>query len=275
MRSRLFARLGIVILALLLASYAGLYHFQDRLIFQSVPLERGYTFQFNFPFEEHFLAVNGPQVNSQSDSVNILWIRPDTVSRGMILYFHGNRGNLQRWGNFAPDLARLGYDVIMMDYRGYGKSTGSPSEDILYKDGEAVLAWAKGRQPGGKLVIYGRSLGSAVASRLASVVTPDLLILETPFDELRGVFRPYGSLVASLIPLRYTMSNAEHLGRVRCRTIVFHGTEDRVVPLSSAERLRPLIQSADDFVIIPGGGHRGLRSFPEYQAKLAQVLGSL
>jgi pimeloyl-ACP methyl ester carboxylesterase len=269
------ARFGVVILALLLALYAGLYLFQDRLIFQSIPLDKGYSFQFDFPFEEHFLAANGPQVHNQSDSVNLLWFRPDTVSRGMILYFHGNRGNLQRWGNFAPDLTRLGYDVVMMDYRGYGKSTGSPSEDILYHDAEAVLVWAKERQPAGKLVVYGRSLGSAVASRLAGKVNPDLLILETPFDELRAVFTPYGSLVASLIPLRYTMSNAEHLGRVHCRTIIFHGTDDRVVPLSSAEKLRPLIQSPDDFVIIPGGGHRGLKSFPEYQSRLAQVLGSL
>jgi uncharacterized protein len=275
MRSRFLSRLGLGVLALLLAAYAGAYLLQDKFIFQSVQLDEAYSFEFDFPFEEYNLAVNYPPVTSDTNALNILWFRPDTVSRGMILYFHGNRGNLQRWGNFAPDLTRHGFDVVMMDYRGYGKSTGSPNEDMLYKDAEAVLTWAKGRRPAGKLVIYGRSLGSAVASRLATKVTPDLLVLETPFDELRGVFRPYGSLVASLIPLRYTMSNAEHLGQVRCRTIVFHGTDDRIVPLSSAEKLRPLIQSPDDFVIIPGGGHRGLRSFPEYQAKLAQVLGSL
>lgn len=275
MRLRLLYRLGLSFLALLLAVFAGLYAFQDRLIFQSVRLDKAYSFRFDFPFEEHFLPVNDPPVNNQADTVNILWFRPDSVSRGLILYFHGNRGNLQRWGNFAPDLTRLGFDVVMVDYRGYGKSTGSPSEDVMYRDAETVLNWARGRQPKGKLVIYGRSLGSAVASRLATKVTPDLLILETPFDELRGVLTQYGSLVARLAPLRYKLSNTDHLGRVRCRTIIFHGTEDRIVPLSSAEKLRPLIQSTDDFVIIPGGGHRGLRSFPEYQSRLAQVLGSL
>jgi pimeloyl-ACP methyl ester carboxylesterase len=275
MRLRFFYRLGLSILALLLAVLAGLYAFQDRLIFQSVPLDRAYSFRFDFPFEEFFLPVKAPPANNQSDTVNVLWFRPDSASRGLILYFHGNRGNLQRWGNFAPDLTRLGFDVVMLDYRGYGKSTGSPTEASLYSDAETVLNWAMGRQPQGKLIIYGRSLGSAAATSLAAKVTPDLLILETPFDQLRGVLTPYGSLVATLTPLRYTMSNANHLRQVRCRTIIFHGTDDRIVPLASAEKLRPLIQSADDFVIIQGGGHRGLRSFPEYQSRLAQVLGSL
>ncbi len=275
MRLRFLYRLGLSILALLLAAYVVLYLFQDRLIFQSVDLDRAYAYQFDFPFEEYSLAVGDPQLSNQSDTVNILWFKPGTVSHGLILYFHGNRGNLQRWGNMSPDLTSQGFDVVMMDYRGYGKSTGSPSEEALYSDAETVLAWARARQPAGKLIIYGRSLGSAVASRLATKVTPDLLILETPFDELRGVLRQYGSLVATLAPLRYTMSNADHLREVHCRTIVFHGTNDRVVPLPSAERLRPLIQSPDDFIIIPGGGHRGLRSYPEYQSRLAQVLGSL
>lgn len=275
MRLRFLYRLGLSLLALLLAAFAGLYGFQDRLIFQSVHLDREYSFQFDFPFEEFYLPVNDPPVNNQSDSINILWFSPDSVSRGLLLYFHGNRGNLQRWGNFAPDLTRRGFDVVMMDYRGYGKSTGAPSEDALYNDAETVLSWARGRQPQGKLIIYGRSLGSVAATSLAAKVTPDLLILETPFDELRGVLTPYGSLVATFAPLRYTMSNADHLRQVHCRTIIFHGTDDRIVPLSSAEKLRPLIQSADDFIIIPGGGHRGLRSFPQYHSQLAQVLGSL
>jgi pimeloyl-ACP methyl ester carboxylesterase len=168
-----------------------------------------------------------------------------------------------------------GYDVLMIDYAGYGKSTGSPSEQALYADGIATYRWALTRGSYRRLVIYGRSLGSAVATRLAREVQPELLILETPFDELRGATPPGLRPLVNFLPLRSVFDNKEHLKGVKGRKIIFHGTNDRVVPLGSALKLRSFLDSENDFIIIPEGGHRNLRSFQLYKDKIKEILDSL
>jgi len=103
-----------------------------------------------------------------------------------------------------------------------------------------------------------------VATRLAAQSTPDLLILETPFDELASVLYS--------LPSRYTFANHAMLPKVKCRKVIFHGTEDGVVPLSSALRLKSLLREEDKFVIIEGGSHNNLREFKEYHETLKEML---
>ncbi len=274
MNKRFLSRLILILVAFFVLSITAFYFLQDLLIFQTVSLKADYAYTFDQPFEEHFISV--PASNAgPAETLNALWFKAPGTSKGLILYFHGNRGNLQRWGTYAVDLTIHGYDVLMIDYRGYGKSTGKPSEPALYADAHAVHKWALAKSSYPRLIIYGRSLGSAVASRLAMEVQPDLLILETPFDELRGVIGSYWQPLASLLPIRSVFSNKDHLRQVRSHKVIFHGTDDRVVPLSSALRLRPLLDSQHDFVIIPKGGHRNLRSFPEFQLQVAALLDSL
>lgn len=261
-------RLVAIIAGLFVVLWSALFLFQDKLIFQSVSLERNYVYSFNFNFQEYFIPVGG----QHTDTLNALSFKPKEESKGLIIYFHGNRGNLQRWGQYAPNLTRHGYEVLMIDYRGYGKSTGKPGEQAFYSDARQVYQWARGRHPEGKLILYGRSLGSAVASHLATEVSCDLLILETPFDELRGVMDPYFEFGIQFLPLRYKFSNYENLRDVQSRVLILHGTADKVVPLSSALRLKSQLQSPEDFVIIPKGGHRNLGSFPEYQLALEKFL---
>jgi len=263
-------RISLVSAGLFLLIYVLLFLLQDLLIFQSVKLPRDHAYQFTDRFDEYFIPVVNP--DQTTDTLNALWFRTDSVSRGLIIYFHGNRGNLERWGNNAGPLLKYGYEVLMIDYRGYGKSTGKPGEEAFYLDSRQVYDWARARRTDGKLVLYGRSLGSAVASHLAMEVPCDLLILETPFDELRGVAQPYVESGTWLLPMRYTFSNRDHLKKVKAPVVILHGTDDLIVPLSSALRLKPLLRSPDDFVIIPGGGHRNLRSFPQYEQTLRRVL---
>ena len=270
-----FKWMGIFIVVLIVLVYLMLYFFQDKLIFQTNSLDSDYKFVFDQPFEEHFIDVKN-SASGKVEKVNALWFKPlGDSSKGLILYFHGNRGNLQRWGNYAVDFTIHGYDVLMIDYAGYGKSTGSPSEQELYADGIATYKWAMDKGEYDRLIIYGRSLGSAVASRLASKVQPDLLILETPFDELRGAPPEGLQPLTNLLPIRSVFDNKQHLRGVKSRKIIFHGTNDRVVPLSSALKLRSFLDSQNDFIIIPEGGHRNLRSFQLYKDKIKEILDSL
>ncbi len=274
MVKRFLPRIILFLVALAFLAVTVLYFFQDLLIFQTVSLDADHTYTFDQPFKEYFIPVPASNT-SPTETLNALWFKSSGPSKGLILYFHGNRGNLQRWGTYAVDFTVHGYDVLMIDYRGYGKSTGKPSEEALYADALTVHKWAQAMGSYPRLIIYGRSLGSAVASRLAMDVQPDLLILETPFDELSGVIHPFWQPLAKLLPIRSVFSNTNHLPGVRSRKVIFHGTDDHIVPLSSAVRLLPLLDSPNDFVIIPKGGHRNLRSFPEFQVKVAALLDSL
>lgn len=256
----------IAVLAPVAISLMTLNLFQNKFIFRSVKLDKDYVFQFDQPFEEHFIPTEDGEV------IHALSFKAAGPSKGLVLYFHGNANNLQRWGRNAVDLTSLGYDVLMIDYRGYGKSTGTPSEAVLYTDAIVVWTWAKAKFSFSRTIIYGRSLGSAIASNLAIRVNPDLLILETPFDELRGTIPPAFQPLLSVFPLRSTFPNYDHLAQVTCKKIIFHGTRDSIVPLSSALRLKPLLQQEDEFIVIPEGTHRNLRSFAVYKEKLAEVL---
>ncbi|MEQ1586755.1 MAG: alpha/beta fold hydrolase [Cyclobacteriaceae bacterium] len=249
--------LGIVLLTYLIL-LAGFYLFQDRFVFQSESLPTNYAFTFDQPFEEHFIATG------TGDTLNALLFRSTQPAKGLILYFHGNADNLQRWGNYAVDFTSLGYDILMIDYRGYGKSTGTPDETIIYRDAQLVLNWSQANIPHGKLILYGRSLGSAIASNLATTTNPDLLILETPFDELNSALYTFSS--------KYKFPTKDFLVNVTCKRIIIHGTNDWVVPLSSALKLKPLLKAGDQFIIIEGGSHNNLRDFDEYHKALKEVL---
>ncbi len=262
--------MGIVLLVHVSISIV-IYFFQDSIIFQRKSLSREYVFNFDpdpnqEKFEEYFIPTK------DGETLNALLFKTKLRSKGLILYFHGNADNLQRWGKYSVDFTRLGYDILLMDYRGYGKSTGKPTEHLLYKDALTVLHWSEANLKYERLIFYGRSLGSAVASNLATAVTPDLLILETPFDELKGaVYEPIRPLLYFL-PLHSNFPNKTFLPKVSCRKVIIHGTKDQVVPISSALRLKPLLQERDQFVIIEGGSHRNLRDFESFHKVLAKAL---
>ena len=254
---------GMVIFILFVGAIA-CYVFQDKLIFQADQLDQEYHFSFDQSYEEYFIPTPDNQ------KINAVWFKPSQQAKGLVIYFHGNADNLQRWGRYAIDITQLGYEVLMIDYRGYGKSSGTPNEQALYDDATLVWNWAKEKTEHEKIIIYGRSLGSAIATHLAAEVQPELLILETPFDELKNA-----SMLRYLfyvVPLKTKLATNEYLGKIKGKIVIFHGTDDWVVSLASAERLKPMLKETDEFIIIPEGGHRNLRDFVVYHTKLAAVL---
>lgn len=262
---RMLLIIGLVSL-LVVVSTCLFYLFPEKFIFQPKMLAADHVFQFDQPFEEHFIKT------LDGETLNALLFKSPTPPKGFILYFHGNAGNLQRWGNYAIDFTKLGYDILMVEYRGYGKSTGKPSEVDFYSDAQLVLDWAKANIPFSRLIIYGRSLGSGVATQLAVKNTPDLLILETPFNELRGAINTPLQPLLFLFPARYHFPNDKNIPLLKCKKVIFHGTLDWVVPLSSALKLKPLLSRDDLFFVIEGGGHRNLNKFKKFQTALAEVL---
>ncbi|MBP7183927.1 MAG: alpha/beta fold hydrolase [Saprospiraceae bacterium] len=242
---------------------------QHTLIFQPVMLPISHKFAFDVEYEEiNFEAQDGTLINT-------LLFRTKKVSypKGLILYFHGNKGNLQRWGNMHLDFTERGYDYWVMDYRGYGKSNGTPAETALYTDGLDFYNEAIKHYPAQDIIIYGRSLGTAVASHLAVEHSSKFLCLETPFDNMEGIFRSHTRLNFLPVDIHFDFPNNRFLTRVKCPTYIFHGTRDGVVPYSSALRLKPLLGENDIFFTIKGGSHNNLSNFADFQSILDKILG--
>jgi len=257
---------AILALVLTVLSVLMIFFFQESIIFQAEKLDPEFSYSFLIPHRE--ISIPTPD----GETLNALLFAPSDSSKGLILYFHGNSGSLKRWGAIAGSLTALHYHVLVVDYRGYGKSTGKPNEQGLYTDAEAVWQWAQSTLTPPRLVIYGRSIGSAVASYLATRTNPDLLILETPFNNLKGAVNPVFRPLVTIFPLRYSFPTIDWVRQAHCKKLLLHGTADRVVSLNSALKLKKVLLPGDQFVVLEGGTHDNLSEFELYHIKLAELL---
>lgn len=259
----MFIKLVVLLITRYIILVSSLYIFQDAIIFQAKTLSQAYTFKFDTPFKE--LEIK----SSTNLFINAIMFSPaGSQSKGTILYFHGNADNMQRWGRYAVDFTKLGYQVVMIDYSGFGKSEGIPTEEQLYQNAEDVWSWAQHHLREKNFIIYGRSLGTGVATHLAAKHTASQLILETPFyqlkqDHLKLIF-PFG--------LKYEFPNYKNIPPIGYPITIIQGTNDWIVSVKSALKLKPLLKPTDNFFQIEGGGHKNLREFEEYHRILEEIL---
>ena len=256
--------------AIVLIAYLGLhffvYAFQEKFFFLETSLYEDYTFNFNQDFEEHFLSLEN------GDDINALYFKTTDSVKGNLLYFHGNSRNLQRWGRVAPEFTKRGYNVLMIDFRGYGKSDGEPSESNLNEDGQIAYDWLKNNYPDLSITIYGRSLGTGVATHVAANNPAKQLILETPFNNLQDVVRARYPFLFLIKPFRVLFPNDQNLRKVNYPVFIFHGTNDRIIPFECAEKLKASIKPNDRFYTIEGGRHGNLGAFSQVKSALDEIL---
>ncbi len=161
---------------------------------------------------------------------------------------------------------------LIVDYRGYGQSTGRiTSETQLHADAEAAYAWLCASYPEEQIVLYGRSIGSGLTVRLAAQHQPGLLILESAFASLAAIARRRFPWLPPFL-LKYPLRNQRWIGRVRCPIVMIHGTDDPVVPYTDSLRLSRFIRAPLQLFPIPGAGHADLVSCPAWQQAIAQAL---
>jgi alpha-beta hydrolase superfamily lysophospholipase len=238
------------------------YLFQKQIIFHPRSLAADYQYRFEEQFEEFFLPT------SDGEKINTLYFKSKTTSngapKGIVLYFHGNADNLQRWGKHAADFTSRNYDFALIDYRGFGKSTGTINENAMYKDAQLLYNWALQKYPAQQIVIYGRSLGTAVASGLAAQVAAKALILETPFYNIKSVFDTQVPFLKMPFEMHYQFPTDAFVQKVKYPIHIIHGTKDEIVPYKCAILLKNVIKSTDEFITIEGGKHKNLNTFQQY-----------
>lgn len=262
--------IAIAFIVLILIAYIAiciwLYKNQEMLLFFPQKIEEQHQFSFQSEFEEVYLTTpDGERLHG------IYFSAPNP--KGVIIAFHGNGDTLLSAGHEAVDFVNLGYDVLMPDYRSYGKSSGTLSENNLFNDAELFYKELIKRDwKAEDITIYGRSIGSGVASYLASKVGHKRVILTTPyFSMLSLASENYPFIPMSLI-LRYPLRNDLHLQKTKTPISILHGTSDSIIPFHQAERLHELIGANSTFTSIEGGDHNNLSNYEEYWSSIVQAL---
>lgn len=244
-----------------------LYYLQEKLLFHPVAIHADSSYHFLQPFTEANILLD------KETRFNIVQFPPaDTPAKGIVLYFHGNRENVNRYAGFAKKFTGKGYEVWMPDYPGFGKSTGKLTEAILYEEALHTYKLARVKYQPEQIILYGKSMGTGIAAELASIRDCKQLILETPYYSLSSVTR----LLCWMYPvnqlLHFKMPTNEYLPNVTAPITIFHGTSDGVIPYFNAKRLQAVLKPGDHFITIEGGSHTDLNRFPLTQQKLDSLL---
>jgi fermentation-respiration switch protein FrsA (DUF1100 family) len=188
-----------------------------------------------------------------------LYFHHEIRSRKIVIYFHGNAGNLYHRIREGSVIYNMGYDLIISGYRGYGRSSGEPSEAGIYRDGRTVLNYAEGTLGYNlaKIYIYGRSIGTTVAVDISQNIKPGGVILITPLTSGEDfVKEKYPGILSSISKNRF--NSIAKINNLKSPLLVIHGTEDEVIPYTLGVKLYDAYSGRKQFVTIPAGGHNDL-----------------
>ncbi len=191
---------------------------------------------------------------------------------GLVLYFHGNTRSIKGWAKYAKDFYRYDYDVVLVDYRGFGKSTGKRSEKDMLSDMQFVYETLAAKYNQNHIIVYGRSMGSGFAAKIASDNKPRYLILDAPYFNFKKAVERFLPILPVKFVLRYHMRTDKWITKVNCHTYILHGTKDWLLPISNSEKLQALNPRKITLIRITGGGHNNLPTFPEYHNFLRDIL---
>ncbi len=242
------------------------YLIQDKFVFRPEKLGADFTFKYDVPFKELFFDIApGVRING----LHFFRDKPE----GLILYLHGNTRSIKGWARYAKDFYRYNYDVVLVDYRGFGKSTGKRSEKDILSDLQFVYERLAEKYPQDRhLIVYGRSLGSGFATKLAADNNPRYLILDAPYYNFTKVIERFLPILPIRLLLQYQMRTDKWIRLVRCHTYILHGTKDWLIPISNSEKLQAVNPRMITLIRIHGGGHNNLPSYPEYHNFIRDIL---
>jgi len=260
------------ILLIILAIYFGisilLYFLQEQLLFKPEKLPKDFEFFYeNQKTEEYNLTTrDGAEINGLHFMVD--------NPRGVVLYLKGNSKSIKGWGKFAVDFTRNGFDVFMVDYRGFGKSTGKRSSKNIKRDLQFVYNEIKEKVDEKYIILYGRSLGSGFATKLASMNNPRKLILDAPYYSLTKVTARFAPFMPLSVLMKYPMPTYKWIKYVQCPIHIIHGTNDKLIPFKTSVKLSKINPKLTRLYTVIGGGHKNLNNFESYHKMLSEILNN-
>ncbi len=258
-----------IILIVYITISIALYYLQDYMLFKPEKLSEDFEFNYeNQEFKEYNLETRDRAV------INGIRFFPKGESKGVVLYLKGNSKSIKGWGKFAVDFTRHDYNVLMVDYRGFGKSTGRRSQKAIKRDLQEVYNKIKELTTEDRIILYGRSLGSGFAAKLASMNNPKMLILDAPYYSLTKVTARYAPFMPLSILLKYPLPTYKWLKYVKCPIHIIHGTNDKLIPFKTSIKLSKVNPKLTKLHSVIGGGHKNLNNFESYHKMIHEILNS-
>lgn len=238
--------------------------FQEKLLFFPTKLSKNYVYHFDSIFEEIFLETNdGLKLNA------VLFKSEER--KGVVLFLHGNGGAINGWGKGSGIYTSNGYDVLYLDYRGYGKSEGEiNNEKQLISDAQIAYDYLKRHYSEDKIIISGTSLGSGIASKLAKDNNPKKLLLNSPYSSLVKLIQEKVIFVPKQI-IKYKFETNKIIEHIDCPIIIFHGDKDRVIPIDHSLYLKNKCPKID-LNILESFGHNNIWMSEEFEIKMKEIL---
>lgn len=249
-------------LALYLLYLAALCFLQGSIVYQPTRRLDALPSQAGLEYEDVFFpAEDGLRLHG--------WLIPAKPERAVVLFCHGNAGNISHRLETAAIFRHLGLTTFLFDYRGYGQSQGRPSEEGTYADALGAWRWLTGERgvEPGRIVAWGRSLGGAVAAELAARESPAALVLESTFTSAPDLAARYYRLAPARLLCRYSYATLERLPRVRCPVLVVHSRTDEIIPFEHGQRLFEAATQPKGFLEIGGSHNEGYLLSSERYAK--------
>jgi len=257
--------LGGFFLVVYMLLVAFLYFEQDSMIFHPSKLKADYEFNYTGAVEEITITA------SDGIKLNGLLFKSEE-SKGLVFYLHGNGGCLDSWGDIAPTYTDLGYDIFILDYRGYGKSGGTiETEEQFLNDVKLAYAEMVKRYDESKIIIAGYSIGTGSAAMLASLNHPKALILKAPYYSLTDIIESRVPFMPSFLQ-KYKFETYKYLENVTAPVYIFHGTADRVIPYSNTIKLMEHINNKAQLTTLEGTEHLIDGNNNTYKEKLKTIL---
>ncbi|MFC4220282.1 alpha/beta hydrolase [Flagellimonas marina] len=258
----------LVILGIYILLSVLLFYLQDYFLFKPEKLSKDFQFHYdNQEIEEYNIetrdgaTINGLRFKSQKP-------------KGVVFYLKGNSKSIKGWGKFAVDFTRHGYDVIMVDYRGFGKSTGRRTQKAIKRDMQVVYDKIKEQVAEKYIILYGRSMGSGFAAKLASMNNPRMLILDAPYYSLSKVAKKFIPFMPLSLLIKFPMPTYKWLRYVNCPIHIIHGTDDRLIPYKTSVKLSKIKPESTTLYTVIGGGHKDLNTFESYHKMLGEIITS-
>lgn len=264
---RRFLRVIGVLILLHILFLVFLYVKQEKFFFNPKKLDKDYVYTFQEPHEELNIEVE------KDIYLNALLFKTQDP-KGVILYFHGNAGAIHDWGKRAPLYLDNGYDILFVDYRGYGKSDGKYTEDSqLFNDAKKVYDFTKTRYSENKITVLGFSLGTGLAAYVASRNNPHKLILNAPYYSWKNLITED---IAPLLPrfmVRYDIPTYKFVENVSCPVYIFHGDKDFLVNVeTNSRKLKAINPDNIHLTVITDASHNGIHITKQYYDALKEVL---
>ena len=257
---KILKRILLVLFSLYVVICVGLYFVQDSIIFDAQKLDKSHRFRSG---EEIRIPVD------KNISLSTYHL-PVKNPKGVVLYFHGNRGNIRRCIRQIESFAPAGYELYMPDYRGYGKSDGQISnEKDFFEDAQKVYDYVKSIHSESQISIVGYSLGTGPSTYLGAHNKPKEVVLIAPFISFIDMKNRWTHLIPDFL-LKFKLDNSKHILESNCPFTILHGTQDEVIPYDSSEALESIDPDRIDLITLRGEGHRGAIFSPNIRQALVE-----